>query len=866
MLCQRYHFGWDPHAETDKVNNKLCALVVLSCTSGLLQAEFYHAVDDRGQTVRLVRPQRALSAGEGWLEAANNSALGRQVADVIQLSISGLFLIDACIRIVAMGFVVDAQAYLRRPKYMTEFALLAILIPVDIWCWGGGEPWTHSEGVPLEQVSMALPFRCLIWLRMCTHFKPLTLLIRTVSDSIPQLSLMLIMMVLIIMAASVMGVQLWHGLFGNKCFAADPFVANLTEDDGIFDIRPPFVTFGQRTSLCMPAPTGDSAQVGRACSNLPLAEGGAAADRLDVCVEDCAVANSTCEEECHRLFEMNQRWGDLECRASDTNLFPHEKLLSFDNIAEAMFLVFQLITLSSWSQVMYAVADIDDIMTVPFFVLVVMFGAYFIQNLTVAILKAKFDSASDRILEELKLEEKVTQHELEYAKKNRGKQLIAKLRGRVKVLSALGILEKAMQERQRRGVNRPDANPIAAIRWKQARAKVATVNALYGSAAEARRKQLEKQAATAVEVATFTLGKRNNKQTDATLQDLVFGRVHDDEEQDSQSEMPSPKSPRLADRAWAGTVGISRRCQAITNHRSFEKFFVALTLFNTLILAMEFHEQPTAYSLFIEKANMVCALTFAAEMAIRLTAETPLGYIKSAFNVFDAFIVITSILDLFILEAQAGTSSIRTLRVFRMFRVFRVLRIIKLIRYLDNLKNIIMVVLRCIPHVTWVSLLLLSSLCMWATAAEYLFRGKFDFPHGRPRANFDTFTLSFVSMFQVLTLDDWEFIMYDAVQATGTLWTCVFFVSWILLGVYILLNVLTILILSRFLKAADEEEVRLRPARSHRPVNSCLLPLRRAHAHSWATREPSRISKRSRTPACVIGKSCVCSVALAAVL
>ena len=51
-------------------------------------------------------------------------------------------------------------------------------------------------------------------------------------------------------------------------------------------------------------------------------------------------------------------------------------------------------------------------MTVPFFVIVVMFGAYFIQNLTVAILKAKFDSASDKILEELKLEEKVTNHEL----------------------------------------------------------------------------------------------------------------------------------------------------------------------------------------------------------------------------------------------------------------------------------------------------------------------------------------------------------------------------------------------------------------------------------------------------------------------
>ena len=55
-------------------------------------------------------------------------------------------------------------------------------------------------------------------------------------------------------------------------------------------------------------------------------------------------------------------------------------------------------------------------------------------------------------------------------------------------------------------------------------------------------------------------------------------------------------------------------------------------------------------------------------------------------------------------------------------------------------------------------------------------------------------------------LDDWEFVMYDAAQASNNQWTCLFFMSWILVGVYIILNVLTILILSRFLSHSDEDQ------------------------------------------------------------
>ena len=140
------------------------------------------------------------------------------------------------------------------------------------------------------------------------------------------------------------------------------------------------------------------------------------------------------------------------------------------------------------------------------------------------------------------------------------------------------------------------------------------------------------------------------------------------------------------------------------------------------------------------------------EMVIRMTAETPRGYVNSPFNVFDGVIVILSMVDLLVLTGgETGVSSVRSLRVFRMFRVFRVLRVIKLIRYLTDLKSIIMVVIRCIPHVTWVCLLLLTLHCMYSLAAQYMFHGLMDFEHGKPRANFDNFFFSAISMFQVLS-------------------------------------------------------------------------------------------------------------------
>ena len=59
----------------------------------------------------------------------------------------------------------------------------------------------------------------------------------------------------------------------------------------------------------------------------------------------------------------------------------------------SMLTVFQCATLAGWAQVMYRVMDAGAETAVPYFVLLVLFGPYFVVNLFLAVLKTKFGKA-----------------------------------------------------------------------------------------------------------------------------------------------------------------------------------------------------------------------------------------------------------------------------------------------------------------------------------------------------------------------------------------------------------------------------------------------------------------------------------------
>ena len=82
-----------------------------------------------------------------------------------------------------------------------------------------------------------------------------------------------------------------------------------------------------------------------------------------------------------------------------------------------------------------------------------------------------------------------------------------------------------------------------------------------------------------------------------------------------------------------------------------------------------------------------------------------------------------------------------------------------------------------------------------------------DFEDGLPRGNYDGFLSGFITDFQVLTMENWQTVLFDSMRApVSKYFTAFFYVVWIFLGNFILLNLFLAILLDSFLGEDEEEE------------------------------------------------------------
>ncbi|CAD5115428.1 DgyrCDS4403 [Dimorphilus gyrociliatus] len=112
-----------------------------------------------------------------------------------------------------------------------------------------------------------------------------------------------------------------------------------------------------------------------------------------------------------------------------------------------------------------------------------------------------------------------------------------------------------------------------------------------------------------------------------------------------------------------------------------------------------------------------------------------------------------------------------------------------------------------------------------------VFGGKFNFDHTqeKPRHNFDTFTQSLFTVFQILTGEDWNEVMYDGIRAFGgvnkvgalvCLYFVVLFICDILLNVFLAIAVDNLADAESLTEAEEEAEEEKEKARSLRRSKS----------------------------------------------
>uniref|UniRef100_A0A674G8F8 Voltage-dependent L-type calcium channel subunit alpha n=1 Tax=Taeniopygia guttata TaxID=59729 RepID=A0A674G8F8_TAEGU len=233
-----------------------------------------------------------------------------------------------------------------------------------------------------------------------------------------------------------------------------------------------------------------------------------------------------------------------------------------------------------------------------------------------------------------------------------------------------------------------------------------------------------------------------------------------------------------------------RRCRAAVKSVSFYWTVLLLVFLNTLTIASEHHGQPPWLTETQAYANKALLSLFAAEMVLKLYALGPSCYFASFFNRFDCFVVCGGVLETALVERGAMEPlGISVLRCVRLLRVFKVTR------HWASLSNLVGSLLNSMKSIASLLLLLFLFIIIFALLGMQLFGGRFSFDETQTkRSTFDTFPQALLTVFQILTGEDWNAVMYDGIMAYGGpvfpgMLVCVYFVILFICGNYILLNV-----------------------------------------------------------------------------
>ncbi|XP_063698598.1 muscle calcium channel subunit alpha-1 [Culicoides brevitarsis] len=276
-----------------------------------------------------------------------------------------------------------------------------------------------------------------------------------------------------------------------------------------------------------------------------------------------------------------------------------------------------------------------------------------------------------------------------------------------------------------------------------------------------------------------------------------------------------------------------RGCRRAVKSQAFYWLIIVLVFLNTGVLATEHYKQPPWLDDFQEYTNMFFVALFTMEMILKMYSLGFQGYFVSLFNRFDCFVVIGSIGEMVLTHTKVmpplGVSVLRCVRLLRVFKVTK---------YWRSLSNLVASLLNSIQSIASLLLLLFLFIVIFALLGMQVFGGKFNFNPlvDKPRHNFDSFWQSLLTVFQILTGEDWNVVMYDGIRAYGGVASigiiaCIYFIILFICGNYILLNVFLAIAVDNLADAdsltevekTDEEEEGAQKSHSPTPVEGAEM-------------------------------------------
>ena len=218
-------------------------------------------------------------------------------------------------------------------------------------------------------------------------------------------------------------------------------------------------------------------------------------------------------------------------------------------------------------------------------------------------------------------------------------------------------------------------------------------------------------------------------------------------------------------------------CLRIAESPRFQTAIIAAILLNAIVIGLETYDSiDDEYGGLLRTLNDVFLGVFTVEVLIRVSAHgrRPLDFFRSGWNVFDFVVVGAAYLP-------AVRESVTLLRLARVLRVARLLSVI------PGLRNVVLGIERSLAPIGGMAALTFFVLYMYGILGWILYAD-----HDPDR--FGNIGRALLTLFQILTLEGWNDVLDKEMEYSS--WSWIYFVSFVLIGTFVVLNVVIAIIVN----------------------------------------------------------------------
>ena len=231
---------------------------------------------------------------------------------------------------------------------------------------------------------------------------------------------------------------------------------------------------------------------------------------------------------------------------------------------------------------------------------------------------------------------------------------------------------------------------------------------------------------------------------------------------------------------------LSQRLEAFRSSKAFEIFVICIILFSASVIGVKTYAISPNVNKLISVLDWSISLLFVLEIVIRFIAAPNLStFFKRGWNTFDTIIVAISLMPF-------ENSNIAILG--RLIRIFRVLRMISII---PSLRLLIDSLIKSLPQFGYIALMMFIIFYIYAAVGATFF-------HEINPDLWADISLSLLTLFRVMTLEDWTDVMYETMVVYPMSW--VYYISFIFLTAFAFLNMIIGVVVNSFEKESTIQE------------------------------------------------------------